>query len=194
MTTSDLQRWIDRLAQISPQRWLLMALSLVCVAGASSITAWADGSRPGVVLVLLLALAAVAVVRPDSHAGLVVVIAMVWQWLASIDEVTTPWAIPFGALLFVFHCTIALMAVTPIGAHVDGVLLARWSRRILAVGAATVGMWFIVLVTDQRRAPGSTALSVAGFLIFAVLIAVMRQRSTPPPPRPTGTQTLADRS
>jgi hypothetical protein len=176
---SQLQIWIDRLWLVSGQRWLLVALSLVCVAGASTITALAAGSPPGVAPALLAALAVVAVIRPDSHSALVVEVAVVWQWLATTDDLTTPWVVPFAVLLFVFHCTIALMAVTPIAAHVQGVLLLRWLRRTAWVTAATIGVWTIVVLADQRRARGSAALTVVGFVVLTGLIAITRERSTP---------------
>ncbi len=180
MTVGQLQLWIDRLWLVSGQRWLFVALSLGCVAGASTITALVTGSPSDVGTALMVGLAVVAVIRPDSHGALVVEVAVVWQWLAAHDDVTTPWVMPFAVLLFVFHSAVALMAVTPIAAHVDGLLLLRWLRRCGAVVAATVGVWTIVVVMEQRRAPGSAALTVAGFMTLTVLILVMRSRSAPP--------------
>ena len=118
MTVGQLQLWIDRLWMVSGQRWLFVAVSLGCVAGASTITALVAGSQPGVAIALMTGLAVVAVIRPDSHGAFVVEVAVVWQWLAATDDVTTPWVIPFAVLLFVFHTAVALMAVTPIAAHV----------------------------------------------------------------------------
>lgn len=180
MTVSQLQLWIDRLWLVSGQRWLFIAVSLCCVAGASSITTLVTGSQPSLAIALMIGLAVVAVITPDSHVALVVEVAVVWQWLAATDDATTPWVIPFAVLLFVFHAVIALMAVTPIAARVDGALLLRWLRRSGLVVAATVGVWVIVLVMDQRQAPGNAALTVVGFVTLTVLILVMRGRSAAP--------------
>ena len=180
MTVGQLQLWIDRLWLVSGQRWLFLAVSLGCLAGASSITALVAGSQPSVAIVLMVALAIVAVIRPDSHGALVVEVAVVWQWLAATDDVTTPWVIPFAVLLFVFHCAVALMAVTPIAAHVDRALLLRWLRRSGSVVAATIGVWVIVVIMEQRRASGSAALTLVGFMILTVLILVMRAHSAVP--------------
>lgn len=176
----QLQQWLDRLVLIPGQRWLFIAVSLGCVAGASTITALVAGSQPGVAIALMVTLATVAVIRPDSHAALVVEFAVVWQWLAAVDDVTTPWMIPFAILLFVFHCAIALMAVTPLAGHIHGNLLMRWARRGGLVVAATIGVWAVVVVMDQRRAPGSATLTVLGFTTLTVLILVMRDRSALP--------------
>ena len=176
----QLQQWLDRLVLIPGQRWLFIGVSLGCVVGASTITAQVAGSQPGVAIALMVALAIVAVIRPDAHGALVVEVVVVWHWLAAIDDVTTPWVIPFAVLLFVFHSVIALMAVTPLTSHVHGELLLRWMRRSGAVVAATIGAWAIVVVMDQRRAPGSAALTVLGFTTLTVLIVVMRERSRPP--------------
>ncbi len=181
MTVGQLQQWIDRLWLVSGQRWLFIALSLGCVAGASTVTALASGTQTGVVVALMVALAIVAVVRPDSHAALGVEVAMVWQWLATTDDATSPWTIPFAVLLLVFHTLIALMAVTPINVRVPVSLLGRWARRCCFVASATVGVWAIVVVMDQRRAPGSVALTALAFVTLAALILVARALSLTPP-------------
>ncbi|HYN32652.1 MAG TPA: hypothetical protein VES40_08510 [Ilumatobacteraceae bacterium] len=180
MNVGQLQLWIDRLWIVSLQRWLFIAVSLGCVAGASVITTLAAGTQTGVVVAVMVALAVGAVIRPDSHAALAVEAAVVWQWLATTDDATTPWVIPLAAVLFIFHSLIALMAVTPINAHVRGRLLLWWLQRSGYVMVATVGVWAIVLVLDQRRAPGSVALTVAGFVTLTVIILVTRAFSATP--------------
>ena len=177
MNVGRLQMWIDRLWLVSGQRWLFIASSLCCVAGASTVTALASGTQTGVVVALMVALAIVAVVKPDSHAALAVAVAMVWQWLATTDDATSPWTIPFAVLLLLFHTLIALMAVTPTNVHVPVSVLGRWVWRCCFVAAATVGVWVIVVVMDQRRAPGSVALTALGFVTLAALILVARTSS-----------------
>lgn len=177
MNVGRLQLWMDRLWLVSAQRWMFIAVSLCCVAGASTITALAAGSQTGAVVALMVALAVVAVVRPDSHVAFGVVVTMVWQWLATTDDATTPWAIPFAVALLLFHSVIALMAVTPINARVPASLLIRWLRRGCYVAAAIVGVWAIVVVLDQRRAPGNVALTALGFVTLAALILVTRALS-----------------
>ncbi len=49
MNVGRLQMWIDRLWLVSGQRWLFIASSLCCVAGASTVTALASGTQTGVV-------------------------------------------------------------------------------------------------------------------------------------------------
>jgi hypothetical protein len=174
MNVGRLQMWIDRLWLVSGQRWLFIASSLCCVAGASTITALASGTQTGVVVALMVALAIVAVVKPASHAALAVAVAMVWQWLATTDDATSPWTIPFAVLLLLFHTLIALMAVTPINVHVPVSVVGRWAWRCCFVATAAVGVWVIVVVMDQRRAPGSVALTALGFVTLAVLVVAAR--------------------
>jgi hypothetical protein len=162
MNVGRLQGWIDRLWLVSGQRWLFIAVSLGCVAGASTVTALASGRQTGVVVALMVAFA------------------MVWQWLATTDDATSPWTIPFAVLLLVFHTLIALMAVTPVNVRVPVSLLGRWARRVCLVAVATVGVWVIVVITDQRRAPGSVALTALGFVTLAALIVVARAVSVTP--------------
>jgi hypothetical protein len=180
MTVGRLQLWIDRLWLVSTQRWMFIALSLCCVAGASTVTALASGTQTGVAVALMLALAGVAVVRPDSHAALGVEVAMVWQWLATTDDATSRWTVPFAVLLLAFHTLIALMAVTPITASVPVSLLGRWVWRCGFVAATAVGVWAIVVIMDQRRAAGSVALTALGFVTLAALIVVTRAVSVAP--------------
>ena len=97
-----------------------------------------------------------AVIRPDSHGALVVEVAVVWQWLAATDDVTTPWVMPFAVLLFVLplRCR-AHGRHTHCRSRRPALLLLRWLRRCGSVVAATVGVWAIVVVMEQRRAPAA---------------------------------------
>ena len=109
----------------------------------------------------MLALAAASI--PDSHTALAVEGLVVWQWLASTDDPTSAWVIPLALCLFVFHTVIALMAVTPISAVVDRSILVRWgAERVVVV--ATIGVWVLAFVMDERRAPGNAALTFVGFV------------------------------
>jgi hypothetical protein len=102
---------------------------------------------------------------------------MVWQWLATTDDATTPWAIPFAVALLLFHSIIALMAVTPINARVPASLLIRWGQRGCYVVAAIIAVWAVVVLMDQRRAPGNVALTALGFVTLAALILATRALS-----------------
>ena len=135
------------------------------------------GSRPASSFVLVLALPAVAAVsNPDSHTALAVEVVVVWHWLASTNDPTSPWVIPSRCALFVFHAVVALdgddadhhhrRSIGP-AAMGDGARDAQWSlsspsghrrrdalapvRRDIARASDAVGV-----VTPARRQPART--------------------------------------
>jgi hypothetical protein len=183
MNVGELQLLIERLATVSLQRWAFVVSSLVAVVGASTCTASASGQQSGVVLALIVGFGVLAVIRPDSHTALAVETIVVWQWLATVDDLTTPWAIPMALSLLVFHTLIALMAVTPISAVVDRVVVARWLWRCGAVATATVAMWLVVVLVDGRNADGNAALTAAAFATAAALVVALRANRSSAPNR-----------
>ena len=70
------------------------------------------------------------------------------------------------------------MAVTPISAVVDRSILVRWWRRSGYVVVATIGMWVLAFVMDERRAPGNSALTLLGVLTLTALVVMALLRST----------------
>lgn len=177
MTSGRLERMVHQLQLVSWQRWVLNAVSVLAAAAASTSTALATGHQNIVVLALIVGFAIASVISPDTHAATAVEVIVIWQWFATTDHPTSAWAVPVALCLFVFHTIIALMALTPITANVDRSILVRWSRRSGYVVLATVGMWALVALMDERRAAGSAALTLAGFATLAGLIAVTRARS-----------------
>ena len=177
MIVEDLQRLIDRLWQVSWQRWILIAVSVVAATAATTFTALAAGNQTGVIIVIVVGLALGAAAFPDSHAALAVELIVVWHWVASADDPTTAWVVPMSWSLLVFHTVIALMALTPITATVDRTVLVRWAGRTAAVAVAVAVMWILVVVMDERRAAGSTALTAVGLVTFIVLVLITRSRA-----------------
>jgi hypothetical protein len=184
MNTTRLERIVHRLRRVSRQRWGLIAVSVVAAAAASSSTALAAGHQTTVVSALIVGLAIASVISPDTHVPMAVEVIVVWQWFASTDDPTNAWAIPMASCLFVFHIAIALMAVTPVTANLDRSILLRWSRRSGYVVVATIGMWALVVALHERRASGSGALTLAGFVALTGLIAATRALSAARESRP----------
>jgi hypothetical protein len=149
-----------------------MAISVIAVVAASTITTLVAGQLIVVVLVLIVGLAIGSAIRPDSHTATAAEAVVVLQWLVSTRDETTAWAILTALCLLVFHMVIALMALTPITATIDRSILLRWSRRGGWIAVATIGTWALVLAMAERRAPGSAALTVVGFVTLSGLILV----------------------
>jgi len=179
VNAGQLQQWLDQLALVSAQRWAFAALAVASVAGALASATLVGGDGVGFVLVLVVALAVAAVVRPDSHTALLVEALVVWQWLVGTDDVTTPVVVVVAAGLFVFHTLIALMAVTPSSAVVDRELVSRWLRRCGYVLIGTGTMWLVVVVMVDRRAPGNAWLSSLALLMLAASAGAIRALSAP---------------
>ena len=104
---------------------------------------------------------------------------MVWHWFAATDDRLTPWAVPMGLCLFVFHVGIALMSVAPMRAIIDRTVIRRWSVRSGYVVVATVAVWLLVVVLDGRQAAGSVALTAVAFVTLTGLVLAARVRSAP---------------
>jgi hypothetical protein len=177
MNSSRLERTVHKLQRVSWQRWGFIAISVIAAAAASSSTAFAAGHQIFVVFALVVGFAIASAISPDTHAATAVEVIVVWQWFASTDDPTNAWAIPTALCLFVFHTAIALMALTPMTANVGRSILVRWSRRGGYAVVATIAVWALVIVLHERRAAGSAALTLAGFVALTGLIVVARARS-----------------
>lgn len=177
MNDGMLQELLDRIAITSWQRWMLLSLAIVSALGASTISAVVEGQQTIGMLVLVIAVAFATVLRPDSHFGLATEVLILWQWLISADDVTTPWSIGIAWCLFTFHCCVAMMAVTPITAVVARPILAVWARRGVVVAVVTIAMWLLVSALDQRDAVGRGVLTAAALLALAALTFVASRRS-----------------
>jgi hypothetical protein len=132
------------------------------------------GGLPPLVLLIVGALAVLSAIRPDTHTALVLVAVVMWQWVVVVDDPTGPAVVVVALALLVFHSTIALMAPAPVTARLDPDILRCWLRRIGLVAGATVAVWGVVLLMDQRRAPGSGVVTLAGFVISLALVALLR--------------------
>lgn len=176
VATGDVQAALDRIAVTSAQRWSLIGAGFAAAVGASVVAAVASGTAVGVVTVLVALVAGVAVARPDTHAALVTMGLVAVQWLALVDDTTTPWALVVALCLFVFHVAVAATAVTPITTTIDPVTTRRWITRSAAGGAATGGVWVIAVWLADRQAPGNTMVTAGALAVLAVLALVARHR------------------
>jgi hypothetical protein len=173
----DVAGQLQRLVRVSSQRWLLGALAVATGAGASIIAGVSGGGLPPIVLLLVGALALLSAVRPDTHTGLVLVAVVVWQWVVVVDDPTGPAVLAVALALLVFHGTVDLMAPAPVTVQLDHGILRSWLRRIALVAAATVAVWGLVLLMEQRRAAGSNVVSLVGLGAALVLVALLHRRS-----------------
>ena len=179
MNVAEVAHGVDHLRTIPGQRWGLIAVTVAAAVAASSFTGVVAGNVDAFVLTLVFATAVVAALRPDLHTALLVETIVVWHWFAATDDRLTPWAVPMGVCLFVFHVGIALTSVVPMRAIFDRTVIWRWSVRSGYVVVATVAVWLLVIVLDGRQAAGSAALTTVGFVTLTGLVLAARVRSAP---------------
>ena len=179
MNLAEPTHWFDRARTITAQRWGLIAVVVAAAVAASSLTGVEAGHANGFVLTLVFGTALAATARPDLHTALMVETILVWYWFAATEDRLTPWAMPMALCLFVFHSGVALMSVAPASAIIDRTVIWRWTIRSGYVVIATMAVWLLVVVLDERQAPGSAALTGVAFVTLTGLVLVARVRSAP---------------
>lgn len=177
MNPPVLQQWINEFHATSLQQWAFRLVAVVASLGALLAAAGANGRLWPAGLFIVTVLAVASAVRPDTHMGLVLVVVIVWHWLATVDGVGGPW-LPLAAVcLLVHHAVIALSASTPIGGVLPTVIVLRWVGRTALVASATVGMWAVVAVFDSRDTPGNALLTALALTIVTGGAVMIRSRS-----------------
>ena len=144
---------------------VLMLTSTVVAVGCTWLAA---GRTVPVVNVVILGLALVCVVLPDSHFGFLVVLVVGIDWLATVHDRTTPWSVGAAVSLAVFHASMAAASVAPPAAKWTRTMCRRWMRRSLAVMVASVGTWAVVAAIHGRHVAGSAALVAAALAAIAI--------------------------
>ncbi|MCU1394310.1 MAG: hypothetical protein JWM34_2738 [Ilumatobacteraceae bacterium] len=175
---SPAQQRLDRARATSAQRVVLAVVAIVSPVVACVCIGSVSHHATAVVAVLIGIVALGSTVRPDTHVGSLVVVGVVWYWLACIDDTASPWSLLVAAALFAFHTSTALIATVPNSATVDGETLGRWLRRSTIVMAATVAVWLLVVLLSHRHAAGSPALSLVALVALVAVALSLRRRST----------------
>jgi hypothetical protein len=123
----------------------------------------------GLLAIILASLAVFA--SSDSYAGLLLLGAMVLQWVTSGLNATTWWAIPAAWLLLIAHVAVTLAASGPDQAPIPPPVRALWCARSAVVGAVTTLVGVLALLIEPAgngfpRYAGPAAVLV---LVVAVL-------------------------
>ncbi len=175
------QEMIDHVLETSPQRW---ALRLVTVA--TPIAAVLAAQRAGAGfwpfgVFLIAALGLLCAFQPDTFAPFVVIVAVIWRWLATVDAIESVW-LPFAATcLLVFHATTALAATIPHRGSASASLLRRWLWQTALGSGLVVSLWGLVIAFGRLDAAGNTFLTAAALTLVGVAAVVIRLDSVEPP-------------
>lgn len=177
MNPSLLQQWIDEVLESSLQQWLLRTVALLMPFAALLAAAGANERWWPAGFFIVGILGAAAAMRPDTHAALVVVIAIVWHWLATVDGTGGWWLLGAALCLLVYHGVIAISASLPTGGDLPLSTIGGWLVRTATVGVIATIVWGFVVVLDRRDAPGNGLLTGLALAVIAIAAVLIRNRS-----------------
>jgi hypothetical protein len=160
---------LDDLALAGPVQRLLRVVAVLAAALAWTAGALAGAGDSELTLAVLMLAAAWCAVTPDSHAGVVVPVALGWQWLAHLDRTTTSWVLLAALALLVFHATITLAAVAPAAAELSRPVVLPVLWRTLEVAVVTAVVWVAVRWSPVAGHEGHAALTLAALALLAVV-------------------------
>ena len=147
---------------------VLRVLMLTSTVVAVGCTWLASGHTVPVVIVVIFGLALGCAVLPDSHVGLLVVLVVGVEWLATVHDRATPWSVGAAASLAVFHASMAAASVAPPAATWTRAMCRRWMRRCLAVMVSSVGTWAVVAAIHGHHVASSSVLVAATLAAIAI--------------------------
>ena len=162
----------------------LRVLILTSPAVAVRCTWLAAGHTIPVINVVVVGLALACVVLPDSHVGLLVVLLVATEWLATVHDRTTSWSIAVAASLAVFHASMAAASVTPPAATWTRAMCRRWMRRSLTVMLGSAGTWAVVAAIHGDHVASSAVLVAASLAAIAIAGLWARDGTLGAGPRP----------
>ena len=145
----------------------LVLRSLVVFGAATTlVAAQAAGAAPGPWHQgIVLGLAVVTALRPESIAGVGLLACAAYTWALTPDSLS-PMVLVTAAGMVVVHVSALVVAQGPARMHVDGAQVRRWAARALFLWLAAAAVWGLSVVMiefPQRRlayALGLTLIAV----------------------------------
>lgn len=177
MNSDALQDLVDEVRSTSPQGWVIRAIALGAAVVALVVTETAAGGFSDWVVFAVAGTSLLACLRPDGHAGLVLVLVLGARWLAAIDDVRTPWSLVLALALTVLHAALALAATGPPAVRFPAVTVRRWLRRTAVVAAITSGVWLAAAAAARQDVRGSAAVTGVAIAGLVVTWFALRRRS-----------------
>jgi hypothetical protein len=171
---------LDDLSLTGPVQRALRALALLAAFVAWLAGALAGSDGPGLALALLLVAAAWCALTPDSHAGLVVPVAVGWQWLAQLDRTTSAWVLLAALALLVFHAATSVAAFAPAAAAPGRDVVLPVVQRTGVTAAVTALVWVAVRWSPSAGRPGHVAVTVVALTLLAAVAVTAASRTADP--------------
>jgi hypothetical protein len=127
----------------------------------------AAGHSVVVIEAFVVVLTVFCVIVPDSHFGLLVVVLFGVGWMASVDEVTSPWSLAAALALLVFHTALAASSIAAPGARWSPAMRHRWLRRAAVLALLCLASWLVVVAVNAYDLASSSALVAAALAVLA---------------------------
>lgn len=141
MRRSPTSRVVDVAGRLDAQQWWLRSLIPVGAAVFLGLIRAAGGDFHPVFSLLILLLAIVAILTPDSPVTLLVLSGLIGLWFASVQDARSPWVLAALPVLVVVHVAATLASYGPPGMVVAGSLIRLWAHRGLLLAAAGWVVW-----------------------------------------------------
>jgi hypothetical protein len=141
---------MERIVELHRDRAVALAAAL---AAALLLLVMTDvaGSMTWTGLVLTLIAGSIVLGDSDSFAGLILLGAMVVQWLMSGMGAGSWWVLPAAWLLLVAHVAVALAGSGPDQAPIPRAVLMVWMRRSALVALATTATGVVALLIEPSN-------------------------------------------
>lgn len=172
-----LQDVITTLRGTTAQRWALGGLAVTAIVVALATTVAGTDQPFGWFALFVISLAVISAIQPGWNTSATVIALVVIEWLATTDEVTDGRAVVVASCLFVFHASLALIAVTPHTTSAPGTVVRVWALRSAFVVAATWAVWLLVQIGEQRDAAGDPLLTLTALAAVGAAAFVLRRRA-----------------
>ena len=118
--------------------------------------------------VAIVLLAVLCAVLPDSHLGLLVTLLVGVEWLASVDDTSTPWAVGAALALLVFHTSLAAASIAAPGAVWSPAMRRRWLGRTAVVALLCAATWSATAAIGRYQVAASSALVLSALVVLAL--------------------------
>jgi hypothetical protein len=173
------ERTVDWVNRSSPYQLTVRLLLVLGIAGFFVACDQAASGFPAFALLPVVPLTVWTVVRPDSHVGLFLVLALALTWFASADAADLAWSLGAGLALLLVHTATAHAALAPESATVGWATTAHWIADLGAVAAVTIGLWVAAMGFADVQAPGRAALTLLAVLATALIAVFLRSAGLP---------------
>jgi hypothetical protein len=158
---------------MSRSHFILRGVFVVASLALVVLTLIQSPGRVPVAAVVLAALTAYAMTKPDSAVVTVLLAGHAGHWLVAVPvPVATAdwlWLLVAAWLGLVLHLSASLAASLPAAAPLPPVAVRRWLRRGATVAAATVPVWGVAMLSGRSRVAGEVSLTYAALAAVALL-------------------------